>query len=584
MSDGFHKSHQRWPLLAVGAITAAALLYARTLKYGAHETWDDGKFVLYRPELLDWWSSTWTERLLTPEIGYPIPLPTFVQAHIRFLAPDAYLTVLHGLSVALHLTCAILIFRLLHHWNSQRTAALTTSLWVVHPAMVETVAWLTNLKTLLATLFSLVALHAWTMITDAEHTRRHWVILFGALVLALASRPDAAVIPLAMVLVTIWRAPENRRLIAVSSVTAALTALYAITVNAMHTGVVARSIHARFDTSEYLLRIFRALELAVANTLVPINLAPAYFYRADSTALDALPGMALMILLVLVAALLWQKKRHDVVLALSLSAVFYLPFSNVLFLPRLSADTYLYLPSVFFLFAIVTVLSPALDRSRALTGALLAALVVASFISNQQISRWENPETLWTKVAMDQPGADRPFRHLIWYHYEREEYDEADAWLNKGLPAFRSQRAIPWYSIPIREESSGANEAADLAIEAMMRNHVRSPELEKAYLELLVTHSLALPENESVRQLTASAAESYAKTDAWIQRENVATTFAFYFLKNQLPALAARFVEVGFRHDPKDCQLAVVWRMLDSDVQPPLDSQTKSVCSAEFTP
>lgn len=173
MSDGFHKSHQRWPLLAVGAITAAALLYARTLKYGAHETWDDGKFVLYRPELLDWWSSTWTERLLTPEIGYPIPLPTFVQAHIRFLAPDAYLTVLHGLSVALHLTCAILIFRLLHHWNSQRTAALTTSLWVVHPAMVETVAWLTNLKTLLATLFSLVALHAWTMITDAEHTRRH---------------------------------------------------------------------------------------------------------------------------------------------------------------------------------------------------------------------------------------------------------------------------------------------------------------------------------------------------------------------------------------------------------------------------
>src|SRR6056297_2945290 len=96
--------NRRWPSLGlIALLIAAAALYSQTLSFGLLDPFDDGLYVLNRPEVRDWWTSTWKSRILTPETGYPVPVPTFLYAHVRMAAPESFPSILHGLNVAVHL-------------------------------------------------------------------------------------------------------------------------------------------------------------------------------------------------------------------------------------------------------------------------------------------------------------------------------------------------------------------------------------------------------------------------------------------------------------------------------------------------
>ncbi|MEZ4460513.1 MAG: hypothetical protein R3E66_12470 [bacterium] len=112
-------------------------LYAPTLGYTTIPTWDDTNFVVFRPGFLDWWGSSWHDRLVNPNIGYPIPIPTALYAMLRgFLGPDGYYGVLHGIHVVIHLLNACLVGLLARRWmaNCKTWAAISvTAAWAISP-------------------------------------------------------------------------------------------------------------------------------------------------------------------------------------------------------------------------------------------------------------------------------------------------------------------------------------------------------------------------------------------------------------------------------------------------------------------
>lgn len=110
----------------------------------------------------------------------------------------------HATSVVLHALNAALLFGLL--WKATGATApslLAAALFALHPLNVQSVAWVSELKNVLSTLFWLLTLWAY-----GAWTRRPRAVLYVAALVALAlslmTKPMAVTIPFVLLLVDYW--------------------------------------------------------------------------------------------------------------------------------------------------------------------------------------------------------------------------------------------------------------------------------------------------------------------------------------------------------------------------------------------
>ncbi|GDY20455.1 hypothetical protein LBMAG56_18000 [Verrucomicrobiota bacterium] len=110
----------------------------------------------------------------------------------------------HIVNVLLHVANAVLVLLLLHRmtgglWRSAAVAALFA--W--HPVHVESVAWISERKDLLSTLFGLASLIAYHRYATGEG-RRWYELSLGAFALSLLAKPMLVTLPCVMLLLDYW--------------------------------------------------------------------------------------------------------------------------------------------------------------------------------------------------------------------------------------------------------------------------------------------------------------------------------------------------------------------------------------------
>ncbi|TDJ17181.1 MAG: hypothetical protein E2O69_09070 [Deltaproteobacteria bacterium] len=156
----------------------------------------------------------------------------------------------HVVNVVLHATASLLLAALLLSCGIPQLAALASGvLFLVHPANVEAVAWISQLKSSLCMVFSLAALLAW---------RRHPGWASALFVLALCTKATAAfALPVALLLD--WTRKDRVRwrwLV----LWAAVFALYSVAEFSTHqrSGAAVATLH---DTPLVLMRTMAALSL-----------------------------------------------------------------------------------------------------------------------------------------------------------------------------------------------------------------------------------------------------------------------------------------------------------------------------------
>jgi len=114
----------------------------------------------------------------------------------------------HLINVIFHLANSLLVFAVFRRMTGRHWASLVVAaLFAVHPAHVESVAWVSERKDVLSTLFWLL-----TMLAYISYVRRrHWAIyvltllLFG---LGLMAKPMLVTLPCALLLCDFW--PQGR--------------------------------------------------------------------------------------------------------------------------------------------------------------------------------------------------------------------------------------------------------------------------------------------------------------------------------------------------------------------------------------
>lgn len=167
--------------------------------------WDDDVLVTENPlvrasdGLQRMWFST------EPADYWPMTYSVFwLQWRLWGDRPAGY----HAVNLLVHLSCAFLIWRILARMNISG-GWLAGLIFAVHPVNVESAAWISQLKSTLSMLFSLLSV-LWFIGTDERKRAWEWYALsLAAFVLGMLSKGSVAMLPAVLLGIVWWRRKPN---------------------------------------------------------------------------------------------------------------------------------------------------------------------------------------------------------------------------------------------------------------------------------------------------------------------------------------------------------------------------------------
>ena len=331
----------------------------------------------------------------------------------------------HLINALLHSANAFLLFLVLFRMTGLRWQSLAVAaLFALHPLRVESVAWISERKDVLSSLFWLLTLLAYQSYTKQKSIYRYGlVLLFFAL--GLMSKPMLVTLPCVLLLLDYWPLERLRSVGDVWRLVWEKLPLFGLS-------AIVSSINFQVQKSGgaviplYQLPMLPRLENAIhsygrylAKTFWPDRLAiPVPFGNIYAE----LPAVitAGIVLVALTTVAIWLGKRHK-----------YLPVGWFLYLGTLvpvigivqvgtqgSADRYTYIPSIGISLLIAWTLAGVFQRWR-VPGALvtvLAVIVLSSFtvLSYHQLGFWRNSVTLFRHTMAIYPDNLDPQNCLAW--------------------------------------------------------------------------------------------------------------------------------------------------------------------------
>jgi tetratricopeptide (TPR) repeat protein len=190
----------RWPLGAVFVLLLVATLIAYFPCLQGDFLWDDAGHVT-APALQSWSGllRIWFEPGVTQQY-YPLLHSAFWFEHLVW--GDATLGY-HLINVLWHATSACMLVAILRRL-AVPGAVLAAFIFALHPVGVESVAWISEQKNTLSTVFCLAAALAWLRFEDERRPARYAVASLWFLV-ALLTKTVTATLPAALLVVAWWR-------------------------------------------------------------------------------------------------------------------------------------------------------------------------------------------------------------------------------------------------------------------------------------------------------------------------------------------------------------------------------------------
>ena len=148
--------------------------------------------VWFSSEAFNYWPMTWTSYWIEHQVFGTDPASGL-----------PYPTSYHVVNVLLHAAASLLLWRVLARLEIP-AAWLVAAVFAVHPVNVESVAWITQRKNVLAMVFYLVALCQFLEFEQTSRPTRYLAAL-GAFLLAMLSKGAVVAMPLLLLLLAWWR-------------------------------------------------------------------------------------------------------------------------------------------------------------------------------------------------------------------------------------------------------------------------------------------------------------------------------------------------------------------------------------------
>ncbi len=220
----------------------------------------------------------------------------------------------HLVNVALHIANSILLFWILKRYTKTLWASFfVATLFALHPLHVESVAWVTERKDTLSTLFWLLTMLAYLRYVETPTTKRY-VMVCAVFALGLMSKSMLVTLPLVLLLMDYWPLkrlwPEDKvggvafgrliwekiPLLVLSAAASVVTFIAQQSTGAMMrlsaVPIEYRIANAFISYCEYLIKMFRPVGLAVFYPH-PVKEMPGWEIAAAAAVLIAITILAI---------------------------------------------------------------------------------------------------------------------------------------------------------------------------------------------------------------------------------------------------------------------------------------------------
>ncbi len=391
----------------------------------------------------------------------------------------------HIENVALHALDAVLLCLVLARftgawWRSLLVAAF----FALHPAHVESVAWISERKDVLSTLFFLLTLLAYQRWTQRS-SRSRYVLVAVLFVLGLLAKPMLVTLPFVLLILDVWplkraRWPlfgtgmlrlwlEKWPLFAIAGVSAVATFFVQNAAGAVMTAqtlsIPQRIANALASYGRYLKLIFAPHDLAI------------YYPLTDGWPIEEAIGGLVFIVIATTIAWCVRSKRPYALVGWTWFLGTLVPVIGLVQVgAQAYADRYTYIPSIGIAIVVVWLVADFVADSRA---ARAAAGVVAAFLlgwcgvaTARQTALWKDTRTLFTHALAVAPPNAVAYQNLGNALLMDGEIDRAIECLRESLriiPDFpdaennlgtalgirgRHEEAIPHFRAALRTENT----------------------------------------------------------------------------------------------------------------------------------
>jgi hypothetical protein len=319
----------------------------------------------------------------------------------------------HATNVLLHLLNVWLLFGLLWRMTGFIWPALiVAAVFAVHPAHVESVAWIAERKDLLSGLFFMLALHSYVEYLSS-HRRRYYFLLVVFAALGLMSKPMIITLPCVLLLLDYW--PLNRLSLqsggwrqwvrTLLALCFEKLPLFALSVFSAVITLAAQGGGGAMRAGEHLSLIARFGNAAVAyvfyleKLILPRELALFYPHPGHWPLTDIV-GSLVILLMITLGALYWARRYPWLLVGWAIFLGMLVPVIGVIQVgAQAAADRYTYLPSIGLLVMLVFGLREMLlhfglsTKFVSIAGAtLISALTMLGVV---QASHWQNSQMIW---------------------------------------------------------------------------------------------------------------------------------------------------------------------------------------------
>jgi tetratricopeptide (TPR) repeat protein len=347
-----------------------------------------------------------------PYLANWIPL-----THLSIAVGDA----LHGAepgaviasNVALHALAGILLFLALARMTRQPgPSAFVAAVFLVHPLHVESVAWASSRKDVLAGVFWMATLYAYARYSERPGVARYALVAAG-LVLALLSKPTALTLPFVLLLLDVWPLQRiglepgpwrNASRLGLEKVPLlALVLVFSVVTFAAQRGAGAVTT-MEVPLAYRLGNIFLSYTAYLVDGVWPVGLAPFYPYPVHGLESSEVAASVALVSFV-TAVCVWLARRQPALL------VGWLWFLGT-HVPTIGlvqvglharADRYMYLPLVGLALTVTwggLALLELRPGFRRVAPALACASVLAlAWTAHLQVRRWNDTVTLFEHAA-----------------------------------------------------------------------------------------------------------------------------------------------------------------------------------------
>lgn len=437
---------------------------------------DDNLYVYANPALqkgLNWESFKWAFTTFWSANWHPLTwLSHGLDIQLFGLSPGSH----HAVNIVLHLVNSILVFLVFRRMTGAEWQSLiVATLFAVHPAHVESVAWVSERKDVLSTLFWLLTMLAYARFVRVEETRSggekekgsggveerknkstsdtleddhrspspllpfsstsYWlvVLLFA---IGLMAKPMLVTLPFVLLLCDYWplarlgtlkdlwpRIFEKLPLFAMSAALSVVTFLAQRSLGAVESldylPIGTRLLNALVSYAKYIVMLFYPADLAV---LYPYDKSFPNWQVAGA-----------VLLLIGISAICISQRRHRPFLTVG-----WLWFVGTL-VPVIGvlqvgsqglADRYTYIPYIGLFVMIVWGASSLADKTgflkRAFSVAAAVAVLVFSGLAFRQVSYWRNNESLYRHTLSVTTNNNLIEHNLCHYFVMQDRLDEAE--------------------------------------------------------------------------------------------------------------------------------------------------------------